>query len=171
MKTQSGEHQHRRFKSLPRDYTVLCRDVWLPRPIRDRADCQAARDAAAPLWVHEKAMSTDQTDEFPLVADLVREWEEAHTKKRAPLPPARRLTGLLEAHGMTAADFGRMPELEPSMGGKIIKGVGQLTDAHIRRLSALFALPAEYFLFAETGIVVTHCLSVAHPRGFEPLTF
>ena len=40
----------------------------------------------------------------------------------------------------------RLLELEPSMGSKIINGTRQLTAAHIRRLSAHFALPAEYFL-------------------------
>ena len=53
---------------------------------------------------------------------------------------------LLDAHGMKAADFGRLLELEPSMGSKLINGTRQLTAAHIRALAAHFALPAEYFL-------------------------
>ena len=135
------------FKSLPRDYSALCRNVWLPRPIRDKTDYQAALDALAPLWGHEKSMSRDQSDWFALVADLVAEWEDAHERKKAaPLPLARRLTGLLEAHGINAADLGRLLELEASMGSKIINGTRQLTAAHIRRLSAYFALPADYFL-------------------------
>ena len=28
--------------ALPADYGALCRDVWLPRPIRDKAEHQAA---------------------------------------------------------------------------------------------------------------------------------
>lgn len=135
------------FKSLPREYAALCRDVWLPRPIRDKIDYQAALDALAPLWGHEKSMSRDQSDWFSLVADLVAEWEDAQNgKKIEPLPLAHRLTGLLEAHGMTAADLGRLLELEASMGSKIINGTRQLTAAHIRKLSAHFALPADYFL-------------------------
>ncbi|MDH4453788.1 MAG: XRE family transcriptional regulator [Verrucomicrobiota bacterium] len=135
------------FKSLPSDYSALCRNVWLPRPIRDKTDYQAALDALAPLWGHEKNMSRDQSDWFALVADLVAEWEDAHDRKKAaPLPLAQRLAGLLEAHGMTAADLGRLLELEASMGSKIINGTRQLTAAHIRKLSAHFALPADYFL-------------------------
>jgi len=77
----------------------------------------------------------------------VAEWEDAHDRKKAaPLPLAQRLAGLLEAHGMTAADLGRLLELEASMGSKIINGARQLTTAHIRKLSAYFALPADYFL-------------------------
>ena len=135
------------FKSLPRDYSALCRNVWLPRLIRDKTDYQAALDALAPLWGHEKNMSRDQSDWFALVADLVAEWEEAHDRKKAaPLPLAQRFAGLLEAHGMTAADLGRLLELEASMGSKIMNGTRQLTTAHIRKLSAHFALPADYFL-------------------------
>lgn len=135
------------FKSLPREYSALCRDVWLPRPIRDKIDYQAALDALAPLWGHEQSMNRDQSDWFALVADLVGEWEDTHDgKKTAPLPLAQRLTGLLEAHSMTAADLGRLLELEASMGSKIINGTRQLTAAHIRKLSAHFALPADYFL-------------------------
>jgi len=143
MKTVTENHA---FKSLPRDYSALCRDVWLPRPIRDKADYQAAQDALAPFWGYEKAMSRDQADWFALVADLVGEWEDAHTKKSPPLPLAKRLTGLMEARGMVAADLGRLLDLEASMGSKIINGTRQLTAAHIRKLSAHFALPADYFL-------------------------
>ncbi len=135
------------FKSLPSDYSALCRNLWLPRPIRDKTDYQAALDALAPLWGHEKNMRRDQSDWFALVADLVAEWEDAHDRKKAaPLPLAQRLAGLLEAHSMTAADLGRLLELEASMGSKIINGTRQLTAAHIRKLSAHFALPADYFL-------------------------
>jgi HTH-type transcriptional regulator / antitoxin HigA len=134
------------FKSLPRDYPTLCRNVWLPRPIRDKAEYQAALDAMSPLWGHEKAMSRDQADWFALVGDLVAEWEEAHTRKSPPLPLARRLSGLLEAHEMSAAGLARLLDLEASMGSKIINGTRQLTAAHIRKLSSHFALPAEYFL-------------------------
>lgn len=143
MKTHA---ENKAFKSLPRDYCALCRGVWLPRPIRDRADYQAALDALAPFWGHEKAMSRDQTDWFALVADLVAEWENAHARKSPPLSLAKRLTGLLDAHGMSAADLGRRLDLEASMGSKIINGTRQLTADHIRRLSAHFSLPADYFL-------------------------
>jgi antitoxin component HigA of HigAB toxin-antitoxin module len=116
---------------VPRDYSALCRNVWLPRPIRDKTDYQAALDALAPLWRHEKNMSRDQSDWFALVADLVAKWEDAHDRKKAaPLTLAQRLTGLLEA----------------STGSKIINGTRQLTAAHIRKLSSHFALPQDYFL-------------------------
>lgn len=133
---------------MPSDYGTLCRSVWLPRPIRDKADHSAALAAIDPLWGHEADMNRDQSDWFELVADLIADYEASTEKKAKPLPVSKRLAGLLEAHGMKAADLGKLLELEPSMGSKIIKGARQLTVAHIRKLARHFALPAEYFLEA-----------------------
>jgi HTH-type transcriptional regulator/antitoxin HigA len=138
----------RSFKTMPNDYGKLCRSVWLPRPIRDKADYSAALAAIEPLWGHEQAMNRDQTDWFEMVADLIADYEASTEKKAKRLPMAKRLVGLLETHGMTAVDLGRLLGLEPSMGSKIIKGTRQLTTSHIRRLARHFVLPADYFLEA-----------------------
>lgn len=74
------------------------------------------------------------------------DYEERIEKKTKPLPLAKCLAALLDAHDMTAADFGRLLDLEPSMGSKIINGMRQLSAAHIRKLSAHFALSPEVFL-------------------------
>ena len=140
------KHSRATFKTLPDDYGTLYRSVWLPHPIRDKADHTAALAAIEPLWGHEKDMNQDQADCFELVADLIADHEASTGKKAKPLPVTKRLAGLLEAHAMTAADFGRLLELEPSMGSKIVNGTRQLTTAHIRKLAKHFALPADYFL-------------------------
>lgn len=133
-------------KALPTDYATLCRAVWLPRRIHDKADHEAALAAIAPLWGREHSMTADQADWFALVADLIADYEDSIEKKSKPLPLAKRLGALLEAHDMRAADLGRLLDLEPSMGSKLINGTRQLTASHIRALSARFAMPAEYFL-------------------------
>lgn len=134
------------FKTMPEDYGMLCRLVWLPRPIRDKADHAAALLAIEPLWGHEKTMNRDQTDWFEMVADLIADYEASTTKRAKRLPVSRRLSGLLDSQGMTAADLGRLLGLEASMGSKIINGTRQLTTAHIRKLARHFVLPADYFL-------------------------
>lgn len=134
------------FQTMPDDYGTLCRSVWLPRPIRDKADHTAALAAIEPLWGHEKAMNQDQADWFEMVANLIADYEAGTEKKSKSLPVTKRLAGLLEAQGMTAADLGRLLELEPSMGSKIVNGTRQLTTTHIRKLARHFALPADYFL-------------------------
>ncbi|HRJ10969.1 MAG TPA: helix-turn-helix domain-containing protein [Prosthecobacter sp.] len=145
MKTRTTS-PHRSPARLPEDYASLCRKVWLPRPIHDAQEHAAALAAIEPLWGREEEMNEDQADWFKLAADLIAEYEERAAPKRKPLPLARRLAGLLEAHGMTAADLGRLLELEPSMGSKIMNGARQLTAAHVRKLARHFALPADYFL-------------------------
>jgi antitoxin component HigA of HigAB toxin-antitoxin module len=147
MKTRTASSA-RSFKALPADYGELCRSVWLPRPIRDKADHAAALAAIHPFWGHETAMNQDQSDWFELVADLIADFEARTEKKAKPLPVTQRLAGLLEAHGMKAADLGRLLELEPSMGSKILHGTRQLTTAHIRKLAHHFAMPVGYFLDA-----------------------
>ena len=134
------------FENLPGDYAALCRKVWLPRPIHDPAECAAAVAAIEPMWGHEEAMNEDQADWFQLVADLIADYEDRTAPKRKALPLAQRLAGLLEAHGMTAADLGRLLDLEASMGSKIMNGTRQLTASHVRKLARHFALPADYFL-------------------------
>lgn len=147
MKTRAAS-QPLTFKTMPSDYVALCRSVWLPRPIRDHTDHAAALAAIEPLWGHEADMNEDQADWFELVADLIAQYEAGTEKKSKPLPVRKRLAGLLEAHAMKAADLGRVLELEPSMGSKILKGTRHLTTAHIRKLADHFALPADYFLEA-----------------------
>lgn len=136
------------FEKLPRDYALLCRKVWLPRPIHDATECEAALAALEPFWGREDDMNEDQTDWFQLVTSLVGDYEDAHKAKPKlkRLPLAKRLAGLIEIHGMTAADFGRLLDLEPSMGGKILKGTRQLTVSHIQKLAKHFEMPAEFFL-------------------------
>ena len=134
------------FQMMADDHGALCRSVWLPRPIRDKADHAAALAAIEPLWGHEKAMNQDQADWFEMVANLIAEYVAGTEKKSKPLPVTKRLAGLLEAHGMTAAGLGRLLVLEPSMGSKIVNGTRQLTTTHIRKLARHFALPTEYFL-------------------------
>ena len=136
------------IKDMPSNYGTLCRSVWLPRPIRNNEDHAAALAAIGPLWGHEADMNQDQSDWFELVADLIADHEASSEKKTKPLPVTKRLAGLLEAHAMKAADLGRLLELEPSMGSKIINGTRQLTIAHIRKLAHHFAMPVDYFLEA-----------------------
>lgn len=89
--------------------------------IRGRADEARAR-------LRAKGFYCPLSDAEPL-ADLVK-----------------RLRGLLEAHGMTAAQLARILDLAPNMTAEVIGGHRLLTPDLIRKLSAHFALPEEYFL-------------------------
>ena len=110
------------FQTLPSEYGSLCRNVGLPRPIRDQTDSQTALAAIAPLWGFEKEMSADQSNWFELVADLIADYESRTEPQPKRLPLAKCLAGLLEVHSMTAADFACFLKLEPSMGSKLLNG-------------------------------------------------
>ena len=97
-------------------------------------------------------MTADQADWFTLITGLIADFEDRTEENAELLPLAKRLAALLDAHGMKAADFGRLLKLEPSLGSKLINGTRQLTAAHIRTLAAHFALPAEYFLYSSTAL-------------------
>jgi len=147
MKTQSniaGEP----FEKLPKDYVSLCRDRWLPRPIHDEVDLEAAMSALKPCWGREEEMNSDQSDWFQLVTSVVAGFQEQQAKAPQALPIQDRLAGLIEAHGMSAADLGHLLGLESSMGSKILKGARSLTVSHIQKLSEHFGMPADYFLDA-----------------------
>ena len=112
------------FEKLPRDYAQLCRKVWLPRPIHGATEYETALAAMEAFWGREDKMNADQTDWFQLVTSVVGDYEDVQKSKPKTkrLPLAKRLVGLIEIHGLTAADFGRLVDLEPSMGSKILKG-------------------------------------------------
>jgi antitoxin component HigA of HigAB toxin-antitoxin module len=145
--TQSPSEKLACFEQMPRDYGVLCRDVWLPRPIRTKAEKKAAMSAINPFWGRESAMTPDQTDWFELVANLIHEFEEkSEPAPSEAMPVTSRLAGLLEANALTAASLARLLGLEPSMGSKILSGARRLTVEHIKILSRHFHLPSDYFL-------------------------
>jgi HTH-type transcriptional regulator / antitoxin HigA len=131
---------------LSADYVTLCREVWLPRPIHDQVEYEAALAAIAPLWGREHSMTPDQADWFGLATGLIADYEDSTEAAAEALPLAKRMSALLDAHGLTATDFARLLGLEPSMGSKLLHGTRQLTSAHIRVLAQHFALPADYFL-------------------------
>ena len=64
------------FASLPAEYGALCRDVLLPRPIRDRTHYRETVAVADTLAGHR--LNRDQSDYFALLCDLIEAWERDH---------------------------------------------------------------------------------------------
>ena len=148
MKTLASSPNKKGLKSQPTDYAELCREVWLPRPLHDQTDYEAALAALEPFWGHEQTMNQDQTDWFSLVASLIGDYEDTVETKPKALSAEQRLAALLAEHKLTAADLARLLELEPSMGSKLLNGTRRLTASHIVILAKRFTMPAEYFLKA-----------------------
>ena len=133
------------FASLPKKYGELCRDVLLPRPIRDRTQYRETVAIADALAGHR--LTRDQSDYFALLCDLIEAWERDH----APAPPPAAgpldvLRHLMEANTLTGADLARLLNVSPSLSSRILSGERQLTTGHINTLARHFAISPAAFL-------------------------
>ena len=134
-----------RFQNLPQDYASLCRDVLLPRPIRDAADYDNTVEITDAMALWQDNFSPDQRDYFDLLCTLIEEYDAAHVKW--PKVKGRdALQHLLDEHNLAAADLSRILGGSRNLGAMILRGDRNLTVAHIRKLAAHFKLGAEVFL-------------------------
>lgn len=132
------------FAALPKDYVELCRNILLPRPIRDRShyrDTVAVTDAMA-----GHRLNRDQADYFELLCDLIKSWERDHEPRLPASTPLQTLHHLLEANDMTGTDLGRLLGVSRSQASRVISGERQLTPAHIVTLARRFRLNPAAFL-------------------------
>jgi antitoxin component HigA of HigAB toxin-antitoxin module len=133
------------FADLPDDYGALCREVLLPRPIRDRTRYRETVAVADALAGHRH--NRDQADYFALLCDLIEAWDRGH----APAPPPAAgpldvLRHLMEANDMTGADLARLLDVSPSLSSRLLSGERQLTASHITTLARRFRISAEALL-------------------------
>jgi len=136
------------FASLPTDYGALCRNVLLPRPIRDRTHYRETVAVADALAGHR--LNRDQSDYFTILCDLIEAWERDHQPAPAPAAsPLDVLRHLLEANSLTGADLARLLDVSRSLASRILSGERQLTAGHIAALSRRFHLNAAAFLPGE----------------------
>jgi len=128
---------------LPKTYAALI--AWhVPRPLRDKADYENAREIVDQLAGHE--LNADQDDYLDLLSDLVAAFEEQHAK------PLRRISGLealrfiLTENELTGDDLAKLLKVERSVAYRILKGSRNLTADHIRTLSRRFSVSSDLFL-------------------------
>jgi HTH-type transcriptional regulator/antitoxin HigA len=133
------------FADMPDEYGALCRDVLLPRPIRDRAHYRETVAVADALAGHRH--NRDQADYFALLCDLIEAWDREH----APGPPLAAgpldvLHHLMEANDLTGADLARLLDVSPSLSSRILSGKRQLTTSHISTLAKRFKVSPRVFM-------------------------
>lgn len=144
MKSKAKHPVRVAFDAMQKDYETLCRDVLLPRQIRDKAAYEEAYAAIKPLIGWEGKMTRDQDDWFDLVSDLICDYQDEH---EPPLPKSKSqdmLRHLTEdARGWSGADLARFLGLHPTMGTKLLRRERQLTVDHIRKLAKEFRVSAD----------------------------
>ena len=129
--------------ALPKTYAALVA-LQVPRPIRD----SAAYDNAVEI-VHSLAgfkLNRDQDDYLQLMAKLVEDYERETLPEPAPVAGIETLKFLLAENNLTADDLGRILGVNRSIAYRILKGARNLTAAHIKKLSARFAVSADLLL-------------------------
>jgi HTH-type transcriptional regulator / antitoxin HigA len=122
---------------ISRTYAELAGRL-MPRPIHDCADYQnalAMLDSMAGF-----KLNADQDDYFDPLATFIERYEaERNFLRRAKLTTAGLLRSLLEGHGLSASDLGRLLG-DRSLGQRILSGQRQLSKGHIRTLAEHFRL-------------------------------
>ena len=133
------------FADMPDEYGALCRDVLLPRPIRDRRSYRETVAAADAMAGHR--LNRDQADYFALLCDLIEAWERDHAPAAPPAAgPLEVLRHLMEAHSLTGADLARLLNVSPSLSSRLLSGERQLTASHISTLARHFGISPAAFL-------------------------
>ena len=114
------------------------------RPISDKVDFDNAQEVSDQLAVLDRR-TRDQDDYLETLSLLIERYELEHAAiNTAGLDPVETLRYLMDAHGMTASDLGRVLG-ERSLGAAVLRGDRQLSKAHIRALCAHFGVGPELF--------------------------
>lgn len=129
--------------TLPKTYAELVA-LQVPRPIHDRATYDNAVEIVHALAGFK--LNRDQDDYLQLMAKLVEDYERETLPEPAPAAGIETLKFLLAENNLTADDLGRILGVNRSIAYRILKGARNLTAAHIRKLSARFAVSADLLL-------------------------
>jgi len=132
MKTRTLTHD-----DIPETYAELV-GLFMPRPLHDEVDYRNALGVLDAMAGFE--MNADQEDYFEAVATFVEKYEARHHALDAKgLTPVELLHSLMNEHGMSESDLGRLLG-DRSLGHRILTGERELSKAHIRTLAEHFSL-------------------------------
>jgi len=132
MKTSTLTHD-----DIPETYAELV-GLFMPRPLHDEMDYRNALGVLDAMAGFE--MNADQEDYFEAVATFVEKYEARHHALDAKgLTPVELLYSLMNEHGMSESDLGRLLG-DRSLGHRILTGERELSKAHIRTLAEHFSL-------------------------------
>jgi len=132
MKTRTLTHD-----DIPETYAELV-GLFMPRPLHDEMDYRDALGVLDAMAGFE--MNADQEDYFEAVATFVEKYEARHHALDAEgLTPVELLRSLMNEHGMSESDLGRLLG-DRSLGHRILTGERELSKAHIRTLAEHFSL-------------------------------
>jgi HTH-type transcriptional regulator/antitoxin HigA len=122
---------------IPDAYAELV-GLFMPRPLHDEVDYRNALAVLDAMAGFE--MNSDQEDYFEAIATFVEKYEsEHHAIDQAKMSPVKLVRSLMEEHGMSESDLGRLLG-DRSLGHRILSGERELSKTHIRILAEHFSL-------------------------------
>jgi HTH-type transcriptional regulator/antitoxin HigA len=134
-----------KFKDLPRDYKALCEKIFLPRPIRTRADYQTIAAISDVMAPHTDNFSNGQDEYFEMLSSLLEEYDRQNVIW-PKVSGSQALQHLLAENNMSAADLSRLIGGSRNLGAMILRGDRNLTLDHVRTLANRFNVTADLFL-------------------------
>ncbi|HZK80881.1 MAG TPA: hypothetical protein VFC46_07435 [Humisphaera sp.] len=132
-----------KFKKMPKSYQGLV-TMFMPRAIHDEIDYENAIEVIDALVGH--ALSDEQELFLDTLSTLVEVYEnEHHGIKNSGLSPLEALKFLMEEHGMSATDIGKLLG-ERTLGSKILRGERKIGLKYAKSLAERFAVDVSLFI-------------------------
>src|SRR5437016_4660545 len=130
--------------SPPRSFTAL-EEMFPLRPIGSESELDRAAKIVDRLAILDRR-TTDQEDYLETLSLLIEAYEDRHhTIDVDDLDPIAILRSLMDSHGMSASDLGRLLG-NRSLGAAILRRDRALSKANIMKLCAHFAVGPQLFL-------------------------
>jgi HTH-type transcriptional regulator/antitoxin HigA len=128
-----------------KEYLALIKRFPL-RPIHDDDMLDAASDIFSELVMKATQRTSDESDYLSILGKLIREYEEAHSKKIPKMTPQRALESLMEDNNLTQSELARQLETTQSVISEFLSGRRGMSKALVLRLSNFFKVSPELFL-------------------------
>lgn len=136
--------RHLTMGDIPTDWTGLL-GLYPLRPVHDEVDRENVTEIIDAMAGHD--LTDDQEDYLDSISTLLEAFESAHhAVKTRKFGGVEVLRSLLEDHGMSAADLGRLLGVHRSHAAKILRGERSLTVGHLRVLAEQFRVRPDLFV-------------------------
>lgn len=129
-------------RGIPPTYAELV-GVLVPRAIHDAVEFKNASEIMNAMAGHE--LNEEQEDYLETIAILVDEYDRAHNEQPKKSKPLEVLHLLVEEHGISGRELGRILGNEAA-GGFILRGERSITVDQAKKLGARFSVDPSLFL-------------------------
>lgn len=139
-----GSCKHLTIDCLPTTWGGLL-GLYALRPVHDEVTRSNVTDIVDAMAGHD--LNDDQQDYLDSISTLLNAYEsQHHAVEPRNFSGLQMLRSLMDEHGMTAADLGRLLDVHRSHAAKILRGERSLTVDHLRVLADHFRVRPDLFI-------------------------